>query len=66
MDMSSSKADAVTIAFGSLLLSPVETLGGCALPLSDQGSRSSYSKCVLMGGPPTSQSPGGVWPASAL
>lgn len=37
MDMSSSKADAVTIAFGSLLLSPVETLGGCALPLSDQG-----------------------------
>lgn len=37
MDMSSSKADAVTTAFGSLLLSPVETLGGCALPLSDQG-----------------------------
>lgn len=37
MDMSSSKADAVTITFGSLLLSPVETSGGCALPLSDQG-----------------------------
>lgn len=37
VDMSSSKADAVIITFGSLLLSPVETLGGCALPLSDQG-----------------------------
>lgn len=66
MDMSSSKADAVTTAFGSLLLSPVETWDGCALPLSDQGLLVLLLQVCANRGPPTSQSPGGVWPASAL
>lgn len=66
MDMSSSKADAVTKAFGSLLLSPVETLDGCALPLSDQGLLVLLLQVCANRGLSTSQSPGGVWPASAL
>lgn len=51
VDMSSSKADAVTTAFGSLLLSPVETLDDCALPLSDQGLLVLlFQVCAITGG----------------